>query len=133
VVPRPPRPATPSAPRWSIPSSISTSGVAALCHISHPYTDGTSLYFTFFFRTADDPDATTDRWARAKRAASEALVASGATITHHHGVGRWHAPWLEAEIGPTGRRLLEAAAQAADPAGILNPQILLDPTDRLEA
>jgi alkyldihydroxyacetonephosphate synthase len=107
--------------------------VAALCHISHPYTDGTSLYFTFFFRTADDPDATTDRWARAKRAASEALVASGATITHHHGVGRWHAPWLEAEIGPTGRRLLEAAAQAADPAGILNPQILLDPTDRLEA
>ena len=106
--------------------------VTVLCHVSHPYPDGTSLYFTFFFRLADDLEATLERWARIKRAAGRALVASGATISHHHGVGQWHAPWLGAEIGPLGRELLGAAAFVMDPAGILNPHVLLDSTDRLE-
>ncbi|MCD4748014.1 MAG: FAD-binding oxidoreductase [Thermoanaerobaculales bacterium] len=105
---------------------------AVLCHISHPYIDGTSLYFTFFFRCASDTDATISRWAQLKRAASEALVNCGATITHHHGIGVWHAPWLKAETGELGLEMLSAAVQRMDPERILNPEVLLDPTDRLE-
>jgi alkyldihydroxyacetonephosphate synthase len=72
------------------------------------------------------------RWAALKRAATGALVASGGTLSHHHGVGSWHAPWYEAEAGATGHRLVAAAAAVLDPAGILNPHVLLDPADRLE-
>lgn len=104
---------------------------AVLCHVSHPYIDGTSLYFTFFFRNTPDPDATIERWARLKRKASEALVRSGATISHHHGVGAWHAPWLEKETGAFGLEILGDAARRMDPEGTLNPHVLFDPTDRL--
>jgi alkyldihydroxyacetonephosphate synthase len=107
--------------------------VAALCHVSHPYPDGASLYFTFFFRCPRDPDEAIGRWARLKRAATDAIVAGGGTLSHHHGIGAWHAPWLEREVGPDGVRVLAAAARTLDPDGILNPHVLLDPTDRLEA
>ena len=103
-----------------------------LCHLSHPYPDGASLYFTFFFRCPTDVDEALARWGHLKRRATEALLDAGGTLTHHHGVGLWHAPWLDREVGRTGRILLEAAARAADPEGILNPQVLLDPKDRLE-
>lgn len=106
--------------------------VTVLCHVSHPYRDGASLYFTFFYRCAQDPEQTVHRWARIKRAASQSLVESRATLSHHHGVGRWHAPWLEREIGEHGRRLLHAASHALDPHGVLNPHVLLDREDRLE-
>ncbi len=106
--------------------------VAVLCHVSHPYRDGASLYFTFFFRAAADPEQTIARWARIKRAATEALIAGGATLSHHHGIGQWHAPWLEREIGGDGAATLAAVAGHLDPAGILNPHVLLDPADRLE-
>ena len=106
---------------------------SVLCHLSHPYQDGASLYFTFFFRCPTDVDEALSRWAHLKRRATEALLKAGGTLTHHHGVGRWHAPWLDQEIGSTGHRLLAAAARAVDPEGILNPQVLLDPEDRLEA
>ena len=106
---------------------------SVLCHLSHPYQDGASLYFTFFFRCPTDVHKALGRWARLKRRATEALLEAGGTLTHHHGVGRWHAPWLEQEVGSTGHRLLAAAARAVDPEGILNPQVLLDPEDRLEA
>ena len=52
---------------------------------------------------------------------------------HHHGVGVWHAPWLGAEVGERGAGLVETAGGHMDPAGILNPGVLLDQTDRLEA
>ncbi len=107
--------------------------VAVLCHVSHPYRDGASLYFTFFFRAAPSPEATIARWARIKRAANDALVASGATLSHHHGVGQWHAPWLSGEIGGVGIDLIAAAARRLDRRGILNPHVLLEPEDRLEA
>jgi alkyldihydroxyacetonephosphate synthase len=106
--------------------------VAVLCHVSHPYVDGTSLYFTVFFRCPGDLDAAVARWATVKRAATAAIVAQGGTLSHHHGVGAWHAPWLEREIGATGMDLLRAAATRLDPAGVLNPHVLLDPLDRLE-
>jgi alkyldihydroxyacetonephosphate synthase len=106
--------------------------VAVLCHVSHPYRDGASLYFTFFFRCAGDPEASIARWAAVKRAASQALVDAGVTLSHHHGVGQWHAPWFEREVGELGRRMLARVAAEVDPDGTLNPHVLLDPEDRLE-
>jgi len=93
-----------------------------LCHISHVYETGASLYFTVAAPEGDDPIG---RWHDAKRAAAEAIVASGATITHHHAVGTDHQPWLAAEIGEVGIEVLRAAKAAVDPDGILNPGILV--------
>ena len=93
-----------------------------LCHISHVYETGASLYFTVAAPEGDDPIS---RWREAKRAASEAIVAAGATITHHHGVGTDHQPWLAAEIGEVGVAVLRAAKAAVDPDGILNPGVLV--------
>jgi alkyldihydroxyacetonephosphate synthase len=93
-----------------------------LCHVSHVYETGASLYFTVAAPEGDDPLA---RWAAAKRAATDAIVAAGATITHHHAVGSDHLPWLEAEIGPVGVSVLRAVKAAVDPDGILNPGVLV--------
>ncbi len=106
--------------------------VAVLCHVSHPYRDGASLYFTFFFRCAVTGEETIARWAQIKRAATDQLIVSGLTLSHHHGIGQWHAPWLESEIGAEGMAMIAAAANCLDPAGIMNPNVLLDPEDRLE-
>ncbi len=120
--------------RRALESALQEEGerVAVLCHLSHPYPDGASLYFTFFFRCAEDSAHTLERWAKLKRAATEALVEAGATVSHHHGVGQVHAPWLPREIGAEGIGLLQAAARHMDPQGILNPNTLLDPADHLE-
>ena len=67
------------------------------------------------------------QWQAAKVAASDALVAGGGTITHHHAVGRDHRPWLDAEVGPLGVDLLRAAKERLDPAGVMNPGKLLPP------
>ena len=99
---------------------------ALLCHLSHPYRDGTSLYFTFFYRTSGDWEENVHRWAAVKRAAMGAIVGAGGTISHHHGIGSWHAPWLEAEVGPMGHALMEDAARRMDPKGILNPGKIFD-------
>jgi alkyldihydroxyacetonephosphate synthase len=106
--------------------------VAVLCHVSHPYRDGASLYFTFFFRCANTTEETIVRWARIKRAATDQLVTSGVTLSHHHGIGQWHAPWLGSEIGAEGMAVIASAANCLDPTGIMNPNVLLDPTERLE-
>lgn len=103
-----------------------------LCHLSHPYIDGASLYFTFFFRCPRDPDRAVARWADLKRRASDAVAAGGGTLSHHHGVGSWHAPWLTGEAGDDGCRVLRRVAAELDPRGILNPHVLFDPSDRLE-
>jgi len=105
---------------------------AVLCHVSHPYRDGASLYFTFFFRCPTDVERAVARWATLKRTATAAIVAGGGTLSHHHGVGSWHAPWFKEEVGEVGVRVLSAAARTLDPTGILNPHVLLDPIDRLE-
>jgi alkyldihydroxyacetonephosphate synthase len=107
--------------------------VSVLCHVSHPYRDGASLYFTFFLRCAPSVEETISRWAGIKRAANDALVSAGATLSHHHGVGQWHAPWLAGEIGDEGVDLIAAAMRRLDPRGIMNPHVLLEPEDRLEA
>ncbi|HEU4512106.1 MAG TPA: FAD-binding oxidoreductase [Nocardioidaceae bacterium] len=97
-------------------------GAIVLCHISHVYETGASLYFTVAARQDDDPVA---QWARAKAAASDAMIAAGATITHHHAVGRDHLPWFAREIGPVGVEMLRAVKQRIDPAGVLNPGVLV--------
>ena len=106
--------------------------VPVLCHLSHPYRDGASLYFTFFFRCPRDPEEAVARWAHLKRRATDGVVAAGGTLSHHHGVGAWHAPWLPNEVGESGWRALRRVAEELDPRGILNPGVLLDRTDRLE-
>ncbi|MFN8192830.1 MAG: FAD-binding oxidoreductase [Nocardioidaceae bacterium] len=93
-----------------------------LCHISHVYETGCSLYFTVAAKEGDTPLET---WRAAKAAATDAMVASGATITHHHAVGTDHKPWLEAEIGEVGVRVLRAVKAELDPTGILNPGVLV--------
>ncbi len=122
------------AVRGALAGALDAEGerTAVLCHVSHLYEDGASLYFTFFFRCPRDPERAISRWAALKRAATTALAAAGGTLSHHHGIGAWHAPWLASEVGEAGVRVLAAAAAALDPEGILNPQALLDPTDRLE-
>lgn len=90
-------------------------------HLSHIYPTGASLYFTVIAALETDPVA---QWRRAKRAATDALVATDATITHHHAVGRDHAPWLAAEIGESGVDLLRAIKAKVDPQGIMNPGVL---------
>jgi alkyldihydroxyacetonephosphate synthase len=93
-----------------------------MCHISHLYRSGASLYFTFLARQSDAP---LDQWRAAKSAGSEAIVENGGTITHHHAVGRDHAAWMTAEVGEVGLDLIRAAKARLDPAGIMNPGKLL--------
>jgi FAD/FMN-containing dehydrogenases len=93
-----------------------------LCHISHVYRAGASLYFTIAMREADDGAA---QWAPIKQAAGDAIRDAGGTITHHHAVGRDHKPWLADEIGAPGVAALRAVKQALDPEGILNPGVLI--------
>lgn len=97
----------------------------AFSHLSHVYPSGSSLYTTYVFRLAEDPDETLERWLRLKTAASDAIVAAGGTISHQHGVGRDHRPWLAAEKGELGIAVLEDVARRLDPEGLMNPGVLL--------
>jgi len=114
-----------AAVRNAIHGSLAGQGTPGLvfCHLSHAYADGGSLYFTFISRAREGAEV--EQWRQVKRAASEAIVASGGTITHHHAVGRDHAPYMEAEVGRTGLDVLRAAKARLDPAGIMNPGKLL--------
>ncbi len=93
------------------------------CHLSHAYADGASLYFTFISRSRRGAEL--EQWAAVKRAACEAIVAHGGTISHHHATGRDHAPYMEAEVGRTGLEMLRAVKEEMDPTGIMNPGKLL--------
>jgi alkyldihydroxyacetonephosphate synthase len=96
-----------------------------MCHVSHAYRDGASLYFTFIAPQREGAEL--EQWRAAKRAASEAIVAERGTITHHHAVGRDHAPYLRSEVGELGVELLRGLKERADPAGIMNPGKLVEP------
>ncbi|HEX7060133.1 MAG TPA: FAD-binding oxidoreductase [Solirubrobacterales bacterium] len=111
----------------AIRDSLASQGTPGLvfCHLSHAYADGASLYFTFISRARRGEEV--EQWRAVKRAASEAIVAAGATITHHHAVGRDHAPYMEAEVGETGLEVLRAVKERLDPTGIMNPGKLLPP------
>ena len=89
-----------------------------MCHISHTYATGASLYFTVVYRQDGEP---LEQWMAAKRTVSQAITDAGASITHHHAVGRDHRPWLSAEIGELGVDALRAVKDVLDPAGVCNP------------
>lgn len=94
-----------------------------MCHVSHVYRDGASLYFTFL--SGRKAGAELEQWRAVKTAACEAIVAAGGTITHHHAVGTDHAPYMPAEIGAQGIEALRAIKERFDPAGIMNPGKLI--------
>ncbi len=98
-----------------------------MAHISHSYADGASLYFTFVFPRRLDAglDGETAQWRTIKRAASDAILANGGTISHHHGVGTDHAPWLGQEKGPIGMQMLKSLKSSIDPQDVMNPGKLL--------
>ncbi len=100
--------------------------VLVFAHLSHIYEDGASIYVTYLFRRSPDPEETLERWWGMKTAASQALAAHGGTISHQHGVGLDHAPYLEVEKGASGMALLKSAADTLDPDGILNPGKLMN-------
>jgi alkyldihydroxyacetonephosphate synthase len=102
-----------------------------LCHMSHLYRSGASLYFTFLAR--QEAGAELDQWRTAKRAAGDAILANGGTITHHHAVGADHVPWMTREVGDLGVEVLRAAKERLDPEGIMNPGKLIPERSRPEA
>jgi alkyldihydroxyacetonephosphate synthase len=118
-----------TATTWSNIAELKSAATAALthaldgrpqimCHISHVYPAGASLYFTVIAPLGSDPVA---QWRGAKEAASRAIVDAGGTITHHHAVGVDHRAHLVDEIGPLGVEVLRAVKRTLDPRGILNP------------
>jgi alkyldihydroxyacetonephosphate synthase len=116
-----------TAVREALAGALATTPPVVGCHVSHLYRDGASLYFTVF--AAQDARDPAGQWRAAKRAAGDAIAAAGATITHHHAVGRDHAPWLEAERGPLGIDVLRAVKERCDPHGVMNPGKLIHSTN----
>jgi alkyldihydroxyacetonephosphate synthase len=94
-------------------------------HLSHVYTSGSSIYTTYLFRLSEQPDETLARWRAMKSAASQAIISVGGTISHHHGVGMDHIPYLAAEKGPLGMSALTELCHSFDPQGIMNPGKLI--------
>lgn len=117
-------PALKAAVTEALTTALAESGTPALvmCHISHVYPTGASLYFTVVAGQRGNP---IEQWQAAKKAASEAIMATGGTITHHHAVGADHRPWMREEIGDLGVQVLRAVKATLDPTGILNPGKLI--------
>jgi alkyldihydroxyacetonephosphate synthase len=93
-----------------------------LCHISHVYRSGASLYFTVAAAQSGDPLA---QWQAAKLAANDAIIAAGGSITHHHGVGTDHRDHYAQQVGPLAIGALRAVKNTLDPNGIMNPGVLI--------
>jgi alkyldihydroxyacetonephosphate synthase len=117
-------PALKAAVTDALTAALAESGTPALvlCHISHVYATGASLYFTVVAAQRGNP---IEQWRAAKTAACNAIVATGGTITHHHAVGADHRPWMRDEVGELGVQVLRAVKSTLDPAGILNPGKLI--------
>ncbi len=94
------------------------------CRFTHVYPDGPAPYFTVLAPARRGEEL--DQWAAIKSAASDAIIAGGGTITHHHAVGRDHRPWYDRQRPEPFARALRGAKAAVDPAGILNPGVLID-------
>ena len=114
-------PALYTAVRESITAAVPSTALV-LCHVSHVYRTGASLYYTVIYRPNRDA---IDQWAEIKRTVTDRIVLAGASITHHHAVGTVHRPWLDDEIGDIGHRVLSAIKAELDPSGIMNPGVLL--------
>lgn len=106
--------------------------VMAFTHLSHMYSQGCSIYTTYFFRCAEDYDGTMERWRKLKHKASSVIACGRATISHQHGVGKDHAPYLMAEKGVLGMRMIKTLADDLDPQGRLNPGTLLEDSQQAD-
>ena len=95
--------------------------VHTFTHLSHVYPYGSSVYTTYLFKLADEPEQTLRRWQAMKSAASRAIISLGGTISHQHGVGSDHLPYLSAEKGSLGISAITALCHTFDPKGIMNP------------
>jgi len=107
-----------------IRDALSAHAQAVLCHLSHLYSSGSSLYFTFLISGTDDQDAAA-RYLTAWDDAVRSCTAAGGTLTHHHGVGRLKAAFLAGELGEAGVGVLRKIKTALDPQRIMNPGVLL--------
>jgi alkyldihydroxyacetonephosphate synthase len=113
-----------SATRDAVERICGTGSVA--CRFTHVYPDGPAPYYSVL--APSKPGSELAQWAEIKAAASEALIAAGGTITHHHAVGRDHRPAGYDRQRPDGfARALRAVKRELDPAGVLNPGVLIDP------
>ncbi len=110
----------------AIAEAIEAEGVKPLvmCHVSHAYSDGASLYYTFLAKQVEGREIA--QWEFIKRKATEAIMQHGGTLSHHHGVGHDHRPWLEQEHGPLGLAALRALKRAFDPHRVMNPGKLVE-------
>ncbi len=108
----------------AVVTAVAELGGLVTCRFTHVYPDGPAPYFTVY--AAGRRGAEVAIWAELKAAASDAIAAHGGTITHHHAVGRDHRPWYDRERPPPFAAALRAAKQVLDPAGILNPGVLID-------
>ncbi len=100
-------------------------GGSVSCRFTHVYPDGPAPYYTIL--AAGRYGSELEQWADIKAAASEVLTAHGATITHHHSVGRDHRPWYDLQRPDAFARALAAAKRELDPAAVLNPGVLIGP------
>jgi len=99
-----------------------------MAHLSHSYSDGGSIYYTFL--APQERGNELDQWQRVKSAATQAIVEHGGALSHHHGIGSDHRPWMAAYLGAGGVRALAALKQAFDPRGIMNPgKLLIEPEE----
>ncbi len=95
-------------------------------HLSHVYPYGSSVYTTFIFRLAAEPEQSLDHWRAMKSAACQAIITLGGTISHHHGIGMDLMPYLEAEKGKLGMGVISALCRQLDPKGMMNPGKLIE-------
>jgi alkyldihydroxyacetonephosphate synthase len=95
------------------------------CRFTHIYPDGPAPYFTVLAPARRGAEV--EQWAQIKRAVSDAILAEGGTITHHHAVGRDHRPWYDRQRPEPFAQALRGAKAAVDPRGIMNPGVLIDP------
>lgn len=120
-------PATIAALEAALHDTLAGEGerVHVFTHLSHFYRDGCSIYTTYLFRLGREAEETLARWVRLKSAASEAIVAAGGTISHQHGVGIDHRPYLLAEKGALGMETMAALFRVFDPEEMMNPGKLI--------
>ena len=112
----------------AVKASLKDEGVVphVYTHLSHMYTQGCSIYTTYIFPNANSYGETLARWKKIKQAACETLATGKATISHQHGVGKDHAPYMLAEKGPLGMGAIKSLTQYFDPKQQLNPGTLLE-------
>jgi len=113
-----------AATRAAVQEVCGVDGIVT-CRVTHAYPDGAAPYFTVLAPARRGEEV--EQWDAIKRAAADAVLAGGGTITHHHAVGRDHRPWYDRQRPEPFAAALRGAKAAVDPGGLLNPGVLLDP------